>query len=144
MTFPELTSDAPRYPCTPYLWNSGPISREDRVLAPAEISDWLQQPVVVEEKLDGVNVSIWWDQHQLRVASRGGPDAMDRGAGSSEPRTRARRAAATFAGVLGSEAALVRLMGLSRFGSEPMEGVGPAPARRGALQGAAARFRTGQ
>ena len=49
------------------------------VWAPAEISEWLLHPVVVEEKLDGANVSIWWEQSQLQVASRGGPDAMDRG-----------------------------------------------------------------
>ncbi|MDQ2883782.1 MAG: RNA ligase family protein [Actinomycetota bacterium] len=45
----------------------------------ALLSDWLLHPVVVEEKLDGANVSIWWERSQLRVASRGGSDAMDRG-----------------------------------------------------------------
>lgn len=70
---------SPPYPRTPYLWASGAITRGDRVLAPAEISDWLLHPVLVEEKLDGANVSIWWEQSQLQVAGRGGPDAMDRG-----------------------------------------------------------------
>lgn len=69
----------PPYPRTPYLWASGAITRGDRVLAAAEISNWLLHPVVVEEKLDGANVSIWWERSQLQVASRGGPDAMDRG-----------------------------------------------------------------
>lgn len=69
----------PPYPRTPYLWASGSSTHGDRVLAPAEIPDWLLHPVVVEEKLDGANVSIWWEQNQLQVASRGGPDAMDRG-----------------------------------------------------------------
>jgi RNA ligase len=62
-----------------FLDSSVLFTRGDRVLAPAEISDWLRHPVVVEEKLDGANVSIWWEQSQLQVASRGGPDAMDRG-----------------------------------------------------------------
>lgn len=69
----------PPYPRTPYLWASGPCTRGNRVLAPAEIPDWLLQHVVVEEKLDGANVSIWWEQNQLQVAGRGGLDAMDRG-----------------------------------------------------------------
>ncbi len=36
----------PPYPRTPYLWASGPTSQEDRVLPPADVSDWLQRPVV--------------------------------------------------------------------------------------------------
>lgn len=175
------------YPRTPYLWASGAITRGDRVLAPAEILDWLLHPVVVEEKLDGANVSIWWERNQLQVASRGGPEAMDRGGqlgplrsrvnagyGQLQPllenglvlyaewlwlthtvhydqlvdhlvvldfwhpdegfvalreRDRLSRAHGLvvpprlFDGVLGSEAALVKLMGRSRFGSELMEGV---------------------
>lgn len=39
---------------------------------------WLRCPVVVEEKLDGANVSIWWEDQHLKVAARGGPGAMDR------------------------------------------------------------------
>ena len=70
---------SPSYPRMPYLWASEAITRGDQVLAPAEISDWLLHPVAVEEKLDGANVSIWWEQSQIQVASRGGPDAMDRG-----------------------------------------------------------------
>lgn len=70
---------SPSYPRTPYLWAAGAITRGDRVLAPAEILDWLLHPVAVEEKLDGANVSISWERSQLQVASRGGPDAMDRG-----------------------------------------------------------------
>jgi hypothetical protein len=34
--------------------------------------------VPVEEKLDGANVSLWFDEGRLRVATRGGADAMDR------------------------------------------------------------------
>jgi hypothetical protein len=45
----------------------------------AERELWLRRPVVVEEKIDGANMTIWWEDGRLRVASRGGPDAMDRG-----------------------------------------------------------------
>jgi hypothetical protein len=178
---------SPPYPRTPYLWASGVITRGDQVLAPAEILDWLLHPVVVEEKLDGANVSIWWERSQLQVASRGGPDAMDRGGqlgplrsrvnagyGQLQPllqnglvlyaewlwlthtvrydqlvdhlvvldfwrpdegfvalreRDRLSRAQGLvvpprlFDGVLGSEGALVKLMGRSRLGSELMEGI---------------------
>lgn len=69
----------PSYPRMPYLWGSEAITRGDRVLDSAQISDWLLHPVAVEEKLDGANVSIWLEQSQIQVASRGGPDAMDRG-----------------------------------------------------------------
>lgn len=177
----------PPYPRTPYLWASGPITRADRVLDPVEIPSWLQQPVVVEEKLDGANVSIWWKRSQLQVASRGGPDAMDRGGQLGALRSWVNASYAQlrpllengltlyaewmwlthsvrynqladflvvldfwrsdggfvplperdglshahelvvpprlFDGVLGSEAALMKLMGRSRFGSELVEGV---------------------
>lgn len=175
------------YPRMPYLWASGGITRDDQVLDPAQISDWLLHPVAVEEKLDGANVSIWWEQSQIQVASRGGPDAMDRGGQLGPLRSRVNagygqlqpllenglllyaewlwlthtvrydqlvdylvvldfwrfgegfvdlrerdRLSRThelvvpprlFDGVLGSEDSLVKLMGRSRFGSEPMEGV---------------------
>lgn len=177
----------PPYPRTPHLRAAEAISRDDLVLAPAEIADWLQRPVVVEEKLDGANVSVWWEQDRLRVASRGGPDAMDRGGQLGPLRSRVNAGYAQlrpilenglvlyaewmwlthsvrydrladhlvvldfwhpeegfvslgerdrlshayglvvpprlFTGVLGAEAALVALMGQSRVGSAPMEGV---------------------
>ena len=136
------------------------------------------------EKLDGANVSVWWENQRPRVASRGGPDAMDR-AGQLGPlrgrvgaahdqlasllaggwvlygewlwlahtvhynrlpdhlvvldlwhpesgfadlteRARARGLVVPprlFTGVLGSMDALLGLMGTSRFGTAPMEGV---------------------
>ncbi|MDN5932628.1 MAG: RNA ligase family protein, partial [Pseudonocardia sp.] len=45
----------------------------------ADRASWLRRPVVVEEKLDGANVCIWWEGNGLQVAGRGGPGAMDRG-----------------------------------------------------------------
>ena len=71
-------SEPPAYPRTPHLWLLP--GRTGRYVLPAnEVDRLLQQPVTVEEKLDGANVSIWCDANNLiRVASRGGSDAMDR------------------------------------------------------------------
>lgn len=71
-----MTADPPSYPRTPHLWP--PPGRDARlVLAAHEAQRWLREPVVVEEKLDGANVSVWLDG-RLQVASRGGAGAMDR------------------------------------------------------------------
>lgn len=54
-------------------------SRDDLVLSDAEVTDLLGGEVVVEEKLDGANVTIWVGKHgRVEGALRGGPDAMDR------------------------------------------------------------------
>ena len=69
----------PPYPRTPYLWTPPSGAPDDKVLSPEEAARFLREPVVVEEKLDGANVSLWLDDDGLpQVASRGGPDAMDR------------------------------------------------------------------
>lgn len=69
----------PPYPRTPYLWPTPHATRDDRVLSRDEAGHWLREPVTVEEKLDGANVSLWLDPMTgPQVASRGGPDAMDR------------------------------------------------------------------
>lgn len=71
-----MTVAPPPYPRTPHLWR--PADREVRaVLTKDEADRWLGEPVVVEEKLDGANVSVWWDDGP-HVASRGGAGAMDR------------------------------------------------------------------
>lgn len=66
----------PPYPRTPHLW---PTTQHPSrlVLSPVEAERWLHEPVIVEEKLDGANVSLWWDDG-VRVASRGGLGSMDR------------------------------------------------------------------
>lgn len=68
----------PPYPRTPYLWEPDFGSSDDRIVPRAERAEWLRRPVVVEEKLDGANVTIWTDGGRIQVASRGGPGAMDR------------------------------------------------------------------
>lgn len=156
-------------------------------MSAADRDAWFHVPVVVEEKLDGANVCLWLDGGTVRVASRGGSDAMDRAGqlgrlrawvgerhdrlaellgeglvaygewlwlehsvhydrlpdwlvlldvwseatGMRSVHTRNHLAArhglvvppALFEGVLGGRKALLGLMGTSRFGSKPMEGV---------------------
>jgi len=45
-----------------------------------EVPGWLLEPIVVEEKVDGANVSLWLDPvtRRIEVASRGGAGARDR------------------------------------------------------------------
>lgn len=68
----------PPYPRIPYLWPPHDRSAGDRTLTTEEARAWLRQPVVVEEKLDGANVTVWADDGRIHVAPRGGPGAMDR------------------------------------------------------------------
>lgn len=70
----------PKYPRTPYLWGHASMSSEDAILAPEQTQEWFSSPVLVEEKVDGANVTIFQDDHgMLQVASRGGVGASDRG-----------------------------------------------------------------
>jgi hypothetical protein len=69
----------PPFPRTPYLWLPGDKSPSDEWVARAEILEWLSQPIVAEEKLDGANVSLWLEDDLIRTSSRGGVNAMDRG-----------------------------------------------------------------
>ncbi len=68
----------PPYPRIPHL-AVGRGTRDDLFLDAAAASDLLGSEVVVEEKLDGANVVIWFDESDtVKCAPRGGPDAMDR------------------------------------------------------------------
>ena len=69
----------PPYPRTPYLWAPPARVGDDRVVPANEVASWLHRLVLVEEKLDGANVSLWLENGRIEVASRGGPGAMDRG-----------------------------------------------------------------
>jgi hypothetical protein len=66
----------PKYPRIPYLWRDD--ARVDNVVPPNEVDVWFRTPVLVEEKLDGANVSLRVDGGGVRVALRGGADTMDR------------------------------------------------------------------
>lgn len=68
-----------RYPRIPHLAPGRGETRDDLVLDDVDVEALLGGPVVVEEKLDGANVSVWLDDGRIRVATRGGADAQDRG-----------------------------------------------------------------
>lgn len=64
------------YPRVPRLFGG---SADDASVPENERASWLRDEAVVEEKLDGANVSIWRDDAGLlQVAGRAGPEAMDR------------------------------------------------------------------
>lgn len=72
-----MTVAPPPYPRIPHLV-AGRGTRDDRVLAADEVADLLSQEVVVEEKLDGANVSMWIEDGAVQSALRGGLGTADR------------------------------------------------------------------
>lgn len=72
-----LVSDLPRYQRIPHLV-SGRGSRDDLLLPPGEVAALLEKSVVVEEKLDGACVSVWWNRGRVECALRSGPGGSDR------------------------------------------------------------------
>lgn len=69
----------PSYPRVPHLPPAPTATRDDLVLDATATAALLNGPVVVEEKLDGANAMLWLADGQVRAATRGGPDARDRG-----------------------------------------------------------------
>lgn len=68
----------PPYPRIAHLVQ-GLGTPDDRVLPSTVSGDLLDSEVIVEEKLDGANVSIWVDDDgRLSCATRAGPGARDR------------------------------------------------------------------
>ena len=70
--------DPPPYPRVPRLPADQDFG-DDLVLTTADTGRLLQQPVVVEEKLDGTNVSLWAQRGIVASALRSGSTGMDRG-----------------------------------------------------------------
>ena len=69
----------PSYPRTAHLPPVGVPVRDDLVLSDAEAARLLADEVIVEEKLDGANVTVWLDAVGVpQAATRGGPGALDR------------------------------------------------------------------
>jgi hypothetical protein len=66
------------YPRVPHL-KPGRGTRDDLVLGAAQVRSMLAREVVVEEKIDGANVSVWWDGGWIQCALRSGEGAIDRG-----------------------------------------------------------------
>lgn len=71
-------SSPPKYPRIAHLVPSNAASSDDLVLSPDARTALLETEVVVEEKLDGMNVMIWSDRGAPQVGMRGGPGASDR------------------------------------------------------------------
>lgn len=67
----------PPYPRMPHLV-AGRGTRDDVVLGPDAASGLLTQLVMVEEKLDGANVTVWLEEGRVSCSLRSGPGAMDR------------------------------------------------------------------
>lgn len=67
----------PPYPRIPHLV-AGRGTDDDLVLAPTGIAALLGAPVLVEEKVDGANVTLWMENDRVEAALRSGPGAMDR------------------------------------------------------------------
>ena len=74
-------SGEPRpYPRVPHLLPSAEVTPDDVVLDPEERERFLQEPVIVEEKLDGANAMLWLEGGGVvQVAGRSGVGGMDRG-----------------------------------------------------------------
>ncbi|HST41106.1 MAG TPA: RNA ligase family protein [Conexibacter sp.] len=68
----------PKFPRVPHLAPSLAATPDDVVLAAAGRDELLQVEVVVEEKLDGMNVMVWVDDGVPRVGTRGGAETSDR------------------------------------------------------------------
>jgi hypothetical protein len=69
-----------KYPRIPHLAVGSGVTDDDVVLTADDLALLLSGPVVVEEKIDGANVSVRIGADgELVVASRGGPGARDRG-----------------------------------------------------------------
>lgn len=62
-----------KFPHTPHLVCLGPgAPRADKVLTPSEVADFLNAPVVVEEKIDGANLGLaLGPDGRIRPQSRG-------------------------------------------------------------------------
>jgi len=69
-----------KFPHTPHLlWLSDDNLRDDKLLDPRERREFTDRSVVVEEKIDGANVGLSFDETgNLQIQNRGG--YLDRGA----------------------------------------------------------------
>lgn len=70
---------APAFPRIAYLVSAPSVGRDDAVLSAAARAPFLSREVIVEEKLDGANVSICVDaEGRLRATGRSGRESRDR------------------------------------------------------------------
>jgi len=93
----------PKYPRVPHVAPSPAATADDVVLSAAQRSALLSLEVVVEEKLDGMNVVVWIDGGIPRVGTRGGADTSDPSGERGRLRRWASMHADELAGGLGSD-----------------------------------------
>ena len=64
-----MNADYFRFPHTPHLvWLGEGTPRDDKVFTPAKAEAFLSRPVIIEEKVDGANLGISFDDSgALRV-----------------------------------------------------------------------------
>ncbi len=62
-----------KFPHTPHLAWLGPgAPRNDKVLTPQQVGEFLDAPIVVEEKVDGANIGIYFDgDGTIQIKNRG-------------------------------------------------------------------------
>lgn len=82
-----------KYPRVAHVSPSPAVTADDAVLSPEDRAVLPHTEVVVEEKLDGMNVMLWIDGGAPHVGTRGGADTSDR----SGERGRVRRWASMHA-----------------------------------------------
>ncbi len=70
----QVNMDFFKYPSTPHLAVLGHATvRDDKVLSPWEVAEFLTNDVFVEEKIDGANLGISFDcDGKIRAQNRGG------------------------------------------------------------------------
>lgn len=68
----------PKYPRVPRFEGSPSEPSDDLVLSATDRATLIRAEVVVEEKLDGMNVMLWFEAGVPRVGTRGGEDTNDR------------------------------------------------------------------
>ena len=62
-----------KFPSTPHLaWLSAGNVRDDKLMTPQEVKDFLSGPVIIEEKVDGANLGLsFGDNGEMRFQNRG-------------------------------------------------------------------------
>jgi hypothetical protein len=103
-----MTEDFYKFPHTPHLfWLGAGTPRDDKVLKPGEAAEFLSGEIVVEEKVDGANLGIsLGPSGRLRAQSRGNYLAPGKSHAQWNQQNQ-----------------LPSLLGPSRAGHVPMEGI---------------------
>lgn len=61
-----------KFPSTPYIETNIPIKRSDKILQENELKDIFHYPISIEEKIDGANLGISFDDNgNLQLQNRG-------------------------------------------------------------------------